>query len=100
VKNSVAGNRRRGQRLLSRKQTVINAFKGLHGCATCGEKDPVVLDLDHLDPATKSPKLRQSRWAHLNWIDFYEELTKVQVLCANCHRRKTSVNQDRLTRKK
>lgn len=58
-------------------------------CVECGESDPVVLELDHLDPTEKtsnvSDLMNRSRMELL-----MEELAKCQVMCANCHRKKTA----------
>jgi len=77
------------------KAAYIRRFKQEHGCAVCGEHDYVVLELDHIDRRTKSPhlKIKNSRsrgFANLGWVKLLAELQLVQVLCANCHRRKTS----------
>lgn len=60
-----------------------------HPCVTCGESDPVVLEFDHLDPTTKV-----STVSHLmlkgSLDELITEIKKCQVLCANCHKRKTA----------
>lgn len=80
------------------KVAFISEWKAARGCAWCGEKDPVVLDCDHIDPSTKDDRLRarlgqraKVKWglSALSWADLEAELAKCQVLCANCHRRKT-----------
>lgn len=78
------------------KKQFIAEWKASRGCAWCGEKDPVVLDLDHIDPASKDPRLKSrlgkgKQWSFdcLSWADLHIELEKCQVLCANDHRRKT-----------
>lgn len=61
----------------------------LHPCVLCAEGDPLVLDFDHV----RGEKHRNiSRLAHVgsSWALIEEELQKCQVLCANCHRRKTA----------
>lgn len=59
-----------------------------HPCVCCGESDPVVLDFDHIDPTKKlftiGTALKHSRQKVL------DEIKKCQVLCSNCHRRKTA----------
>lgn len=74
-----------------RKRQRLDEVKSLQGCRVCGETDPVVLDFDHLDPSLKHPKLRTvgGNWGKLSWGEMEQELGKVQVLCANDHRRKT-----------
>lgn len=62
-------------------------------CAVCGESDPIVLQVDHIKPllrakregsqggfATIMMKIRTGK----------EDRSNLQVLCANCHARKTS----------
>jgi 5-methylcytosine-specific restriction endonuclease McrA len=58
-----------------------------HPCAVCGEADPVVLSFDHL--REKSGNIAdlvvRSSIARLE-----VEIEKCQVLCMNCHTRKTA----------
>ena len=58
-----------------------------HPCVDCGETDPVVLEFDHLRDKEFgiSSGIRDRNWeAVLNEID------KCDVVCANCHRRRTA----------
>lgn len=58
-------------------------------CVDCGEKDPVVLEFDHVRGQKKfsiSSVLR----AETNWKILVDEIAKCDVRCANCHRRKTA----------
>ena len=61
-----------------------------HPCVDCGEPDPVVLEFDHRDTATKFRAVAQMIEARYAWDRILEEIEKCDVRCANCHRRKTS----------
>ena len=78
------------------KRAYIRAFKEASGCISCQEDDYRCLDLHHLDPEEKNPRMRLKRregktWAisftELSWPDLEAELAKCIVLCANCHRK-------------
>lgn len=62
-------------------------FKRSTGCVDCGETDPVVLDFDHKDPATKQFNIG-AHGASYGWARTLEEIAKCDVRCANCHRRR------------
>ena len=58
------------------------------GCKDCGERDPVVLEFDHLRDKTDSvSKLFQSGWS---WERLMTEIAKCEVVCRNCHTRRTA----------
>lgn len=60
-----------------------------NNCVNCGESDPVVLEFDHRERNEKvesiSNLIRNSSWERIK-----SEIEKCDVLCANCHRRKTA----------
>ncbi len=58
-----------------------------HPCIDCGEKDPVVLEFDHVG-AKKFTISSNARNHHIE--DVIIEINNCEVRCANCHRRKTS----------
>jgi hypothetical protein len=78
----------------------LRDYKAERGCADCGEKDPVVLELDHRDRSMKDSRQanRYGRtavpWRSLGWKALKTELAKCDVVCANCHRRRTSKQMD------
>ena len=60
-------------------------------CVDCGEKDILVLELDHL----RNKDRNVSEGAHIGWSKkrLLDEIAKCEVRCANCHRRKTAKEQ-------
>lgn len=64
-------------------------YKCTQLCARCGESDPVVLEFDHLDQANKDSEICNMVKNGRSWDSILKEIAKCQVLCANCHRRKT-----------
>lgn len=72
----------------NRNHKYILEYLKNHPCVVCGEDDPIVLDFDHLKDKTASvTQAVIDKWS-LQKID--NEIKKCQVLCANCHRRKTA----------
>lgn len=59
-----------------------------HPCVECGERDPVVLQFDHL--REKRNDIAYTSTAGFAWSTILVEIAKCQVLCANCHTRKTA----------
>ena len=56
-------------------------------CADCGETDPLVLEFDHLrDKAFNISKGLRDRSRQ----SVLDEIAKCEVVCANCHRRRTA----------
>ena len=79
--------RRRKQELAVLRTGYLLAYFREHPCADCGETDAVVLEFDHL---------RDKRFnigaalPYRNWKSILEEIEKCEVVCANCHRRRTA----------
>jgi len=69
-----------------RGEYLIEYFK-THPCVDCGEADPVVLEFDHL--RDKSCTIG-AVLTHRNWESLLEEIEKCDVVCCNCHRRRTA----------
>jgi hypothetical protein len=60
-----------------------------HPCAVCGETDTVVLEFDHIrGKKLYSISLIASNGYSMRVLE--AEIAKCQVLCANCHRRRTA----------
>jgi hypothetical protein len=65
-----------------------------HCCIDCGEKDPIVLDFDHVDPKKKFKPVSKLLSGHYSWDSVKREVLKCEIRCANCHRRKTYREQN------
>jgi hypothetical protein len=80
----------RDNRLDRNRQFIWDYYKE-HPCVDCGETDPLVLQFDHVGEKFKNvTKLVSGRYS-LDTIK--EEINKCEVRCANCHMKKTSLQQ-------
>lgn len=77
----------RRARMLNFRVAFLLTYLHEHPCADCGEADVLVLEFDHL--RDKSFDIA-SGIRDRNWDDVMAELAKCEVVCANCHRRRTS----------
>ena len=79
--------RERKRALASARASLLVGFFGSHPCVDCGERDPVVLEFDHVDVKlfNVSKGLRDHSWQAV-----LDEIAKCDVVCANCHRRRTA----------
>lgn len=62
-------------------------------CVICGITDYRVLEFDHINPLSKSFSISQGVHGILSWTKILAEIEKCQILCANCHKIKTSKEQ-------
>jgi hypothetical protein len=80
-----AGRRKRAA--AAKRIELLVAYLREHPCADCGETDPIVLEFDHL----RDKKFSISRiWRDHQWQSVLDEMAKCEVVCANCHRRRTA----------
>jgi hypothetical protein len=80
--------RARKQRRTAENQAWIIVYLQAHPCVDCGESDPIVLEFDHLrDKERNVSALVLGGW---EWARVLEEIEKCEVVCANCHRRRTA----------
>lgn len=78
--------RNRSQRKVIKKY--IYEYLSTHPCVDCGEKDPVVLEFDHI--ANKSQNVSSFIQKNYPFITIQKEIEKCEIRYANCHRRKTA----------
>ena len=71
---------------LERTRYLLEYFKA-HPCVDCGERDPVVLEFDHLRDKSFAIGAKLVQFA---WQTVLDEIEKCEVVCANCHRRRTA----------
>jgi hypothetical protein len=71
---------------LERTRYLLSFFEG-HPCVDCGESDPVVLEFDHLSDKSFAIGTKLVQFA---WQTILDEIEKCEVVCANCHRRRTA----------
>lgn len=69
------------------KKQQIFAYLCERECVECGENDPLVLEFDHL--REKKADISELIQSGCSWTFLRKELDKCQVLCSNCHKRKT-----------
>jgi len=60
-----------------------------HPCVDCGQKDPVLLELDHRDCSTKVQGVAQMIRSKAAWKEILAEVDKCESRCLYCHRRRT-----------
>ena len=78
-----------------KKRTIINRQRWVrflldHPCVFCNESDIRCLDFDHIDPKTKKYSISRMLSIGVTWNVILVEIKKCRVLCANCHRKRTS----------
>lgn len=75
------------------KKYVLNFLKN-HPCNVCGISDPAVLEFDHVNRKTKKTEISKLIAGGYSFKVIRDEIKKCQVLCANCHRKKTAKSED------
>ena len=84
---------KRARRLRTANHVRIFRYLLEHPCLDCGEPDPVVLEFDHVS-GTKVANV--SALLVKEWQVILDEIGKCEVVCANCHRRRTAARLDSL----
>lgn len=82
-------------RIRSRARIASLRYLSKKGCADCGERDPRVLEFDHLDPKKKHKTISLLISQGYSWGSdrVRREVRKCRVLCSNCHRLHTVKQQ-------
>lgn len=77
----------------ARAQRWFNSLKLELSCVECDESHPACLDFHHREGETKLFNLAGA-WKRHSRQKILDEIQKCDVLCANCHRKHTAVQQD------
>jgi hypothetical protein len=81
---------RNNARFLAQNREKFWAYLAASKCADCDISEFAVLEFDHRDPRDKRhdiSDLAQHAWS---WDAILKEITKCDVVCANCHRKRTA----------
>jgi hypothetical protein len=79
--------KRRKKIVAAERLDYLVVFLREHPCVDCGETDLVVLEFDHL--RDKEFGIAQGI-RDRDWQSVLDEIAKCEVVCANCHRRRTA----------
>jgi len=100
-KNRTAAEKRADNAAYKRKARRASRIKALQyvaekGCCECGERDPRVLEFDHIEPREKHDCVSKLLTDGYSWgaEKLREEIRKCRVICANCHRKHTIAQQE------
>jgi hypothetical protein len=77
----------RNQAVAAERAVYLIEFFRTRPCVDCSESDPLVLEFDHRSDKifNISKGIRDRSWASV-----LDEIAKCDVVCANCHRRRTA----------
>jgi hypothetical protein len=92
-KRDAAAKYKRGKRRATRIKVL--EYIAAKGCCDCGTRDPRVLEFDHMDPDGKDYDIARLLSSGYGWASekLRAEIRKCRVICANCHRKHTIVQQ-------
>lgn len=64
-----------------------------NGCSICEEKNPILMEFDHIDPSQKDMTVSRIVGQTLSLDRIKREIAKCRVLCVKCHRLHTCEQQ-------
>lgn len=79
-----------GNAVKDRNRKFVWEYLKDHPCVDCGESDIVVLEFDHRERHTKVFNVSEAVGRAHSLGAIIKEISKCDVRCANCHRRKTA----------
>jgi hypothetical protein len=84
----VANAVQRKRALIAERMEYLVEFFRSRPCVDCGEPDPLVLEFDHLGPKNFNIA---TNIGNRKWQAILDEIATCEVVCANCHRRRTAL---------
>ena len=63
-------------------------------CSICSETDIRTFEFDHINPNEKSFNISRGMTNGYKWEMILQEINKCRILCANCHKKHTSVTRN------
>jgi hypothetical protein len=87
----IAAATRRKDALMAERTAFLVEFFRTHPCVDCGETDPIALEFDHI--GHKEFTIAAGIGSR-SWQAILDEMAKCEVVCANCHRRRTALRAD------
>lgn len=78
------------KRYKKQAQKTLFEFKLSNPCVQCGIDDPRVLEFNHINPSEKEHNIADMINHGYSINNILKEVSKCEVLCANCHRIKTA----------
>lgn len=84
----IAKARKRNKVVALEQKAKLYEYLIAHPCVDCGESDPVCLEFDHI----RGLKIKciSEMIGTYAWDAIEYEISKCEVRCANCHRKKTA----------
>jgi hypothetical protein len=73
-------------------QDVVLEIKEAHKCFICEEQNPMVLEFDHID--NKAESVSEMVRIGVKPESIINEIAKCRILCSNCHRIKTHIENN------
>lgn len=80
----------------TKRRQWLHEFKKTLECVYCGENNPLVIDMDHIDRSQKLETPAKMITGGYKWEDVMAEIKKCQPVCANCHRIKSILESDKM----
>lgn len=81
--------KKRNEELRQKAYKHIGYYLKTHSCVDCGEDDILVLEFDHRNKENKVTEISRIVRKRVSFKKLVIEISKCDVRCANCHRRKT-----------